>query len=162
MFEEARRKWPKTSMALNWCFNEPWITAANNSLITYPDIKKPAYYAVKDALRPVTASARIPRYSYTAGDKLEFEVWYHNDTLREDKVTLKIVLGDKVLYSSKWETGVLPPMSCRKGLSVSFTLPDHEKKEFLKVVLETENEDCGNEYEILFETYTSHGRMMNT
>ncbi len=163
-FEEARRQWGYCSMAINWCFNEPWITAANNSLITYPDIKKPAYYAVKDALRPVMASARVPRYSYTAGDKLEFEVWYHNDTLseREDKVTLKIVLGDKVLYSSKWETGVLPPMSCRKGLSVSFTLPDHEKKVILKIVLETENEDCGNDYEILFETYTSHGRMMNT
>lgn len=163
-FEEARRQWGYCSMAINWCFNEPWITAANNSLITYPDKRKPAYYAVKDALRPVMASARIPRYSYTAGDKLEFEVWYHNETLNEteDRVTLKIILGDEVLYSSKWETGVLPKMSCRKGLAVSFTLPDHEKKEFLKIVLETDNENCKNEYELLFETYTSHGRMMNT
>ncbi|HLL90916.1 MAG TPA: glycoside hydrolase family 2 TIM barrel-domain containing protein, partial [Tepidisphaeraceae bacterium] len=32
LFEEARRQKPVSAMALNWCLNEPWPTAANNSL----------------------------------------------------------------------------------------------------------------------------------
>lgn len=163
-FEEARRQWGHCSMVLNWCLNEPWICAANNSLISYPDVKKPAYYAVRDALRPVMASARIPQYSYTSFDKMEFEVWYHNETLKtvSDTVRVKVVLGDKTVYSGGWETGEVAPMSVKKGLSVSFDLPDHEKKEFLKILLETQHPDNSNEYEVLFETYTSKGRMMNT
>ena len=46
IYEEARRQKPYCSMALNWCFNEPWPTAANNSIINWPNIPKPAFYAV--------------------------------------------------------------------------------------------------------------------
>ena len=162
-FEEARRQWGHCSMALNWCFNEPWLCAANNSLISYPDRKKPAFEAVKTALKPISASARIPKYSYMAGEKLEFEVWYHNETLSKvcDKVTVKVILNDDVIYASAWETGEIAPMSNRKGLAVSFTLPDNYQKQFLKIVLETENPEAANDYEILFDSWVSYGRMMN-
>ena len=162
-FEEARRQWGVCSMAINWCFNEPWITAANNSLISYPNVRKIAYESVKKALRPKMASARIPKYSWTSGEKLGFEVWYHNETLSNvsDKVTLKIILGDSVIYTSKWETGEIAPMTNRKGLAVSFDLPDHAEKEFLRIVLETDDPEASNEYEILFETPVSKGRTMN-
>ncbi|RPJ59293.1 MAG: hypothetical protein EHM23_14545 [Acidobacteria bacterium] len=36
VFEEARRQKPVCSMALNWCFDEPWPACANNSLISWP------------------------------------------------------------------------------------------------------------------------------
>ena len=36
IFEEARRQWKHCSVCLNWCFNEPWMTAANNSIVAYP------------------------------------------------------------------------------------------------------------------------------
>lgn len=36
IFEEARRQKPYCGMALNWCFGEPWPSAANNSLVVYP------------------------------------------------------------------------------------------------------------------------------
>ncbi len=36
-------------MAINWYFNEPWPCAANNSLIQYPSLPKPAYNAVRAA-----------------------------------------------------------------------------------------------------------------
>jgi beta-mannosidase len=52
LFEEARRQKPVASMALNWCLNEPWPTAANNSLISYPCVAKPALAAVGEACRP--------------------------------------------------------------------------------------------------------------
>ena len=59
IYEEARRQKPYCGMALNWCFNEPWPTAANNSIVNYPNIAKPAFYAVSDACRPVCSSAKI-------------------------------------------------------------------------------------------------------
>ncbi|NJK96849.1 MAG: hypothetical protein HC905_19760 [Bacteroidales bacterium] len=43
IYEEARRQKPYCSMALNWCFNEPWPTAANNSIVNYPALPKPAF-----------------------------------------------------------------------------------------------------------------------
>jgi len=79
LFEEARRQKPRASMALNWCFNEPWPTAANNSLISWPSKPKPALQAVKDACRPILASARIPRFSWTADDLFSAELGLLND-----------------------------------------------------------------------------------
>jgi beta-mannosidase len=63
LFEEARRQKPRSSMALNWCYNEAWPCAANNSLLCWPATPKPALYAVGAACRPTMASARIPNSS---------------------------------------------------------------------------------------------------
>ena len=80
IFEEARRQWPACSMALHWCFNEPWPAAANNSLIAWPDVPKPAYWFVQASCRPVAASAAIRRFSYAEGEELECDVWLINDS----------------------------------------------------------------------------------
>ena len=79
IFEGARRQKPYCSMALNWCFNEPWPTAANNSLINWPDLPKPAFYAVKDACRPFLASAEITGLVWSAGDEFSTDIWLLND-----------------------------------------------------------------------------------
>lgn len=78
-FEEARRQWPYCSMAINWCFNEPWMTAAGNNLLAYPSIPRPGYYAVQSALRTALFSARIPKFSWRAGETFEAELWLLND-----------------------------------------------------------------------------------
>ena len=57
IFEEARRQKPYCGMALNWCFGEPWPSAANNSLVVYPSVPKPAFEEVRRACRPLCASA---------------------------------------------------------------------------------------------------------
>ena len=80
IFEEARRQKPTCSMALNWCFNEPWPSAANNNLLSWPHRPKPAYYAVQAACRPVLASARAPRFAFQAGHEFEAELWILNDS----------------------------------------------------------------------------------
>ncbi|MFD2329930.1 hypothetical protein ACFSR7_11830 [Cohnella sp. GCM10020058] len=49
IYEESRRQKPKCAMALNWCYNEPWPTAANNSIVCWPAEPKPAYYTIPDA-----------------------------------------------------------------------------------------------------------------
>ena len=81
MFEEARRKWPNTSMALNWCFNEPWPCFANNSLILYPAIPRPAYYAVRESLRDQMLSLRIHHLRVYPGETVTVEAFAHNDGL---------------------------------------------------------------------------------
>ena len=95
IFEEARRQKPVCSMALNWCFNEPWITAANNSLINYPNEPKPAFYAVKDACRPFIASARINKFSWKEGETFSCDVFLLND-LYENIPSGKLLVSLKV------------------------------------------------------------------
>ncbi len=79
VFEEARRQ-KGCSMAMNWCFNEPWYCAANNSLLSYGNVKKPTYDAVKEALSPVTPSLRMSRFDYKKGDTFTGEVHLLNDS----------------------------------------------------------------------------------
>ena len=79
IFEEARKQKPYCSMAINWCYNEPWPTIANNSLLNYPARLKPAYFAVSQSCRNQLASARIPRFSWKPGDDFTAELWLLND-----------------------------------------------------------------------------------
>lgn len=129
IFEEARRQWPYCSMAINWCYNEPWITAANNSLLTYPCQKKPAYYAVADSLRPTLASARIPKFDWRAGETFSAELWLLNDAPEtvSDTVTAELVIGDKTYPLSVWETGDVAANSNTKGTNVSFVIPENSE-----------------------------------
>ena len=70
-FEEMRRQWPRCSAAINWVYNEPWYTAANNSVLVYPATPKPAYYAIQSALRPVIFSARFSKLDWKEGEKFK-------------------------------------------------------------------------------------------
>jgi beta-mannosidase len=87
LFEEARRHKPRASMALNWCLNEPWPTAANNSLISWPDKPKPALKSVAAACRPILASAKIPKFRWYPGEVFEAELWLLNDSPKEFPAT---------------------------------------------------------------------------
>lgn len=78
IYEEARRQRPKCSMALNWCYNECWPCAANNSLVNFPAAPKPAFFAVREACRPVLASARIPKFQWQPGEPFTAELWLLN------------------------------------------------------------------------------------
>lgn len=127
VFEEARRQSPHCSMAINWCFCEPHLCAANNSLVAYPVSPKGGYYAVKSALRPVLFSARVPRFAWKAGETFTAEIWFLNDTFAaaagDAKVWLEI--GDRKLDLLTW--------SCEAdrntiGPSVNLVLPDVDAK----------------------------------
>jgi beta-mannosidase len=80
IYEEARRQKPTCAMALCWVLNEPWPTAANNSLVTWPSEPKPALAAVAQACRPVLASARIPKFSWRAGETFSVQLFMLNDS----------------------------------------------------------------------------------
>ena len=81
IFEEARRQWPRCSMAINWCFNEPWPSAANNSIINYPAEPKPeAFAAVRDACRDQLLCAQIKQLRWQANDIIDVPLELINDS----------------------------------------------------------------------------------
>ena len=56
---------------------------------------KPAYFAYRNALEPLTVSIRTDRWKWTAGEPMRFEFWVANDTqLASDKLTLRWQLED--------------------------------------------------------------------
>lgn len=152
-FEEGRRQWPVCSMTLNWCFNEPWITAANNSLISYPDIKKPAYYAVRDSLRPIMPSARVSKFQWESSEKLKIEIWYHNDTAQpvSDTVTVSVTIGNIKKELIKWDTGDVAACSNSEGPCVGLTLPAVKGESKLLITLSTNGGKYDNSYTLSYK-----------
>ena len=112
-------------MMLNWCYNEPWMTAANNSLISYPATPKPAYEYVKAAMRPTIFSARIGKFSWKAGETFEAEIWLLND-LPEDvkgKVRVTLTVGDETVELTEWNAAAAANGNLQ-GPTVRWILPN--------------------------------------
>ena len=151
-FEESRRQWPRCSMAINWCYNEPWLTAANNSLISYPDIKKPAYYAVKNALRSSMPTAKIPKFKWKNGEKIGFELWYLNDSNEtvSDTVKVSVVIGDKIEELLTWETGNVGSGVNKQGPTAYYTLPPVENVDRFIIKLTSTTGLSDNEYKLAY------------
>ena len=78
VYEMARQQWPYCSMALNWCYGEPWPAAANNSIVEYFGFRKPATEAIKMACRPQMVSARFPKYEWNVGELFYFDLFFFN------------------------------------------------------------------------------------
>ena len=146
-------------MAINWCYCEPWITAAGNSLITYPVKAKPAYYAVQSALRPVMASARIPRFDWKAGERFSAEVWLLNDTHTSAQQTVRasILLGGVEYPLLTWESGETGDN--RIGPTINWVLPDVDATDF---TLRLEAGEATSEYRLCYrrsEAYVATRQM---
>lgn len=152
VFEEARKQWPRCSAALNWCFNEPWITAANCSIVRYPAIPKPGYYAVRDALRQTLFSARIPRFDWGSGDRFTAEIWLLNDG--DEKITASVEvslrIGEKNIPLLKWEGAEADKNSNTEGASVCCILPSEDARS-MTLVLRADDERMSSEYKLLYE-----------
>jgi len=97
VFEEARFQWPHCSMVVNWCWNEPFPCAANNSVLSWPDVPKPCHESIAKALRPQEAALRVDHHLWKAGDTFTGEVWILNDSadvLENGQVSLEYNFGD--------------------------------------------------------------------
>lgn len=134
-FEEIRKQWPHCSMALNWVFDEPWKTAANNCLVAYPTRPKPAYEVVKAALRPKLFSARVPHFAWATGDVFEAELWLLNDSQEyaEGKVRVSIEIGNTVMELLEW-TAQTDVNRNAQGPTARCVLPDAETDRFVLVL----------------------------
>lgn len=140
IYEEARRQKPYCSIAANWCYNEPWPTAANNSLISYPNIPKPGFYAVKNACRPVLASARLPKFRWSAGELFNAELWMLSDLpsdLPAGKITVKIEADGEKITLLEWNYLHMLASVNQPGPTVRFKLPSWNTDR-IKILLEVE------------------------
>lgn len=152
MFEEARRKWPATSMAINWCWNEPWPCFANNSLVSYPNVLRLAYFDVRQALRDQMLSIKFPRLRHAAGEDVKLELWALNDlpeTLKGCDYTIYIDLDDEEETRIELDGGSfgdIKPLSSTKIGELTFKVPENVTKTYTLTV------KCKNDE--LTSTYT--------
>ena len=153
IFEEARRQKPYCSMAVNWCFQEPWPTAANNSLIVYPNVPKPAFYAVSNSCRPVCGSARLHKFQWKEGELFTADLYILNDRFEEAKglqVTVKLQCGNQTVEVMKWDTPTLPPNENVAGPIIRYRLP-HWEEGLIKLLLEVEGKpEYNSEYTLIY------------
>ena len=150
IFEEARRQAPYCSMAINWDYCEPWITAAGNNLIDHPTRPKPCYYAIRDSLRPVLASARIPRFDWNAGETFHAELWLLNDSPEKTGKTVKVSakLGGETYPLLTWESGEVGENVNKIGPTINWVLPDVDADD-VTLVLDTDD-GASSEYRLRY------------
>jgi len=164
IYEEARRQKPYCSMALNWCFNEPWPTAANNSIVNWPNIPKPGFYAVKNACRPFLASAQIRKFVYTEGEDFEADLWMLNDlpdSIGKGNVSVKIAADNFELKLLNWEYDALSANTNLAGPTERCKLPFINSNSF-KLILEVEGHpEYSSEYTFLYKPLGSKDPKQN-
>ncbi len=157
IYEEARRQKPYCSMATNWCYQEPWPTAANNSLVSYPNIPKPAYYAVKNACRPVLASAKFSKFKWVEGETFFADLWMLSDLptdVPSGKVNIKLVAGNSELMLLSWDYNLLKANENQAGPTARGILPAWKTDRF-KVVVEVEGHpEFNSEYTFAYQPRT--------
>ncbi len=152
IYEEARRQWPHCSAALNWCFNEPWITAANCSVVRYPAIPKPGYYAVRDALRSKLFSARIPKFDWKSGERFTAQIWLLNDSRETCSASVEVLLriGALEIPLLVWDHASEETNCNLEGASVCCVLPEEDTGE-MTLVLKSSHSDMSSQYKLLYE-----------
>ena len=151
LYEEARRQQPRCSMALSWCYNEPWPSAANNSLLNWPALPKPCYGAVREACRPVLASARIPRFQWGPGGAFRAELWMLNDSPGAQPggtVSAELVAGAWRTLLARWEFPALAPQQNLRGPDVGAALPGSGAEEFFLELSVTPRADWSSAYRL--------------
>lgn len=165
IFEEARRQKPYCSMALNWCFNEPWPNAANNNLITYPNIIKPAFDAVAASLRPVTSSAAFKRFDWKAGEALEIDLWMLNDTYKavlSGGIIVSITMDGIKTKIGSWHFEELRENENLRGPTIRYAIPGNTKKQLIKISLEVVGKEAFNsDYLLLVNSKQQSTRKVN-
>ncbi len=151
-FEEMRRQAPHCSAAINWCLNEPWKTAANCSVIMYPASPKPALFAIRDSLRPVLFSARIPKFDWKAKESFKAEIWMLNDSplAADGEVSVSLRIGETVIPLLDWKNVHTEAGTNLQGAQVCCALPNILDAEEMVLTLSA---PCGmsSEYRLLYK-----------
>ncbi len=154
IFEESRRQWPACSMAMNWCFNEPWPSAANNSLLSWPHEEKPALQAVAQACRASLLSARVRKLKWTTGEQFMCECFAINhsaETTDFGLVDLVLCIGAKEIPLLSWQAGALQAGTNKIGPHGSVCLPPDTPKQFTLHIRSACNSDYNNSYTFFCE-----------
>lgn len=153
MTEFFRRDRLNVSFAVH-LFIDAWPAGWMKAIIDCERMPKPAYFAYRNALKPVITSFRTDRYTYFAGEEIKIENYLCNDTSRKT--------AGKVVYSvenSLGETAFAGEAdvccdACESAYmhTVSFKIEKADKREKFKVRAYYSDEAIGlnsvNEIEI--------------
>ncbi|MEM9158761.1 MAG: hypothetical protein AAGB46_06890, partial [Verrucomicrobiota bacterium] len=154
IYEEARRQKPYCSMALNWCYNEAWPTAANCSIVSWPHAPRPAFYAVKASCRPLMTSARVSKFQWKTGDWFEAELWMLNDThtlVKGNRVEAYLQLDDEELFVLAWDFDSIEPNQNLPGPSLKYKLPSIRSQTFRLILRVESRSELNSEYVFCFK-----------
>ena len=156
IYEEARRQKPFCSMALNWCYQEPWPSAANNSLINWPNEIKPAYHQVANACRPVLASVRIPKFDWKEGEAFSCDLFMLNDTyeaLTREKITVVMQYDGTEEALISWDCPGAEGFQNCKGPTVRAKIPKMKSNLFNIQVRVEGKPEYNSTYVLLFSDH---------
>jgi beta-mannosidase len=162
LYEEARRQKPFASMALNWCYNEPWPSAANNSLINWPARAKPAFHAVAQSCRPVLASARLPQFSWIAEDLFKAELWLLNDSpspVPAGRMKCVLCMDGKEVPLVTWDFPETPANQNLAGPVARALLPVGQANVFEVVVRVEGRPELDSTYRLCFHPGQQRGKV---
>ncbi|WP_160150045.1 glycoside hydrolase family 2 protein [Parabacteroides sp. Marseille-P3160] len=126
IYEEARRQKPYCSMALNWCYQEPWPSAVNNSIINWPNEVKPAYYHVANACRSILASIRIPKFEWKEGENFACDLFMLNDSYKKvgkSKIKVSMQYDGNVLEILSWNFPGTENFKNLQGPTANISIP---------------------------------------
>ncbi len=154
IFEEARRQKSVCSMALNWCYNEPWPTAANNSIIEWPSRAKLSYEAVKASCRPMLASAFLPKFTWKEGKIFCPELWVLNDFPEKSEggtVEVYLNFGEEEVFLLSWKYPDLEPNKNIEGPVIRYRLPSFQTCSMKPVLRVIGKSHMNSEYTLLYE-----------
>jgi beta-mannosidase len=147
IYEHARQRWPECSMALNWCFNEPWPTAANNSIIQYPAQPKPCAESIRQACRPALASARIPKFSWSKDEDLTITLYLINGTQALiPGGEMEMLINGQKAYT--WKYTAVAANENLAGPQVSFPLRDIQGEWILIDLHLPDHPELDSQYEL--------------
>ncbi|MDR2847611.1 MAG: hypothetical protein LBV39_00750 [Bacteroidales bacterium] len=153
IFEEARRQKPFCAMALNWCYQEPWPSAANNSLLNWPNVIKPAYYHVANACRPALASIRVPKIQWKEGENFTCDLFILNDSfeaLPTAAVSVILQYDGKEETLLKWDFPGTKASENAQGPTVHFRIPRMKSNLFTVKVTVEGRSDYNSSYMLLY------------
>jgi beta-mannosidase len=154
IYEGARRQKPYCSMALNWSFNEPWPTAANSSIISWPDVPKPSFYAVSESCRPFMLSAEMEKFVWKRGEEFRARLWVLNDRpFTSDPLEAKVTIrtGDVETEIYTWKAEGTGENQNLRGAEVKCILPETKDSQFLLKIHCPEFPAYSSSYTLLFQ-----------
>lgn len=151
MFESVRRKWPYTSMCMNWCYNEPWPTAAGNGLVNYPAVKRPCYYAIQNALRDKKLSLEFPKVSWKPDETMECKAWLLNDS-KEDieniKAEVYLLFNGKEEKIAECEFTKTNAYTNSMGVEFTVKVPNVKCGRFTLIISSEKDKSLNEKYEL--------------
>lgn len=153
IFEEARRQKPYCAMALNWCFDEPWPSAANNSLVVYPSVPKPALDAVQRSCRPLCASARFSKFRWTENEEFFCDLWILNDrfaTAGPFNVTVTLRCDAESVTVLRWKSPAAESNCNIAGPTARLRMPSWDTDRFTVEIAVEGHPEMNSDYTLAY------------